>query len=65
MTNNEDAYATFNVKPLSKLGLRSEVHALRLASASDFWYSGGDAFQPKTFGYTGRPSTGNRGLVNV
>lgn len=63
--NNEDAYATFNIKPLAKLALRSEGHALRLASASDLWYSGGGAFQPNTFGYTGRPSNTNRGLANV
>ncbi|HEY3973544.1 MAG TPA: alginate export family protein [Candidatus Sulfotelmatobacter sp.] len=65
MMNNEDLYGTVNVKPFSKLGLRSEVHTLRLANAADFWYSGGGAFQPKTFGYTGRPSNGNRGLGNV
>jgi hypothetical protein len=65
MMNNEDVYGTLNVRPLSKLSLRSEVHALRLASASDLWYLGGGAFQPKTFGYTGRPSNGNRGLANV
>jgi hypothetical protein len=41
------------------------VHTLRLANAADLWYSGGGAFQPKTFGYTGRPSNGNRGLANV
>lgn len=65
MMNNEDLYASLNLRPLSKLGFRSEVHTLRLASASDLWYSGGGAFQPKTFGYTGRPSNGNRGLGNV
>jgi Alginate export len=65
MMNNEDLYATLNVRPLSKLSLRTEVHTLRLASASDLWYSGGGAFQPKSFGYTGRPSNGNRGLANV
>jgi alginate export protein len=65
MMNNEDAYATLNVRPLSKLSLRSEAHALRLASATDIWYLGGGAFQPKTFGYTGRTSNGNRGLANV
>jgi hypothetical protein len=65
MMNNEDAYATLNVKPMSKLGLRSEFHGLRLAKASDLWYSGGGAFQPSTFGYTGRPSNGNRGLASV
>ncbi|HEX3820725.1 MAG TPA: alginate export family protein [Candidatus Sulfotelmatobacter sp.] len=65
MMNNEDWYGTLNLKPVSKLALRSEAHALRLASASDLWYSGGGAFQPSTFGYTGRPSNGNRGLANV
>jgi hypothetical protein len=65
MMSNEDAYVTLNLRPVSKLSLRSEAHALRLASASDLWYSGGGAFQPKTFGYTGRRSNGNRGLANV
>ena len=67
MMNNEDAYATFNVRPASKLSLRSEVHSLRLANAKDLWYSGGGAFQAGTFGYTGRPNpgNGNRGLANV
>jgi len=71
MMNNEDWYGTLNLRPTSKLLLRSEAHALRLASASDLWYSGGGAFQPKTFGYTGRScgmtctSNGLRGLGNV
>jgi hypothetical protein len=65
MMNNEDLYASLNLRPVSKLALRSEVHTLRLANAADLWYSGGGAFQPNTFGYTGRPSNGNRGLANV
>ena len=65
MMNNEDVYGTLNLQPASKLALRSELHALRLANASDLWYLGGGAFQPATFGYTGRPSGGNRGLANV
>jgi len=65
MMNNEDAYAAVNVKPWPRLGFRSEGHALRLASAGDLWYSGGGAFQPSTFGYTGRPSGGRRSLANV
>lgn len=65
MMNNEDVYGTLNLRPVSKLSLRTEAHALRLASASDFWYSGGGAFQPKTFGYIGRPSNSHRGLGNV
>jgi hypothetical protein len=65
MMNNEDLYGSLNLRPTSKLAVRSELHALRLANAADFWYSGGGAFQPKTFGYTGRPSNGHRGLANV
>ena len=38
---------------------------MRLADAHDLWYLGGGAFQPGTFGYTGRPSNGHRGLANV
>jgi hypothetical protein len=65
MMNNEDFYGTLNLRPSAKLLLRSEAHALRLASPSDLWYLGGGAFQPHTFGYTGRPSNSNRSLANV
>jgi Alginate export len=65
MQNNDDFYASTVLQPNSKLSLRSELHALRLASAADLWYLGGGAFQPRTFGYTGRPSNGNRSLANV
>jgi hypothetical protein len=65
MMNDEDFYGALNVRPASKIALRSEVHALRLASAADLWYLGGGAFQPQTFGYTGRPSNGSRALANV
>lgn len=65
MMNNEDWYGTLNLRPASRLALRSELHAMRLAKAADLWYLGGGAFQPQTFGYTGRPSNGHRGLANV
>ncbi len=65
MINNEDFYGTLNLKPASKLSLRSEAHALRLANKADLWYTGGGAFQPKTFGYTGRPSNNFRSLAKV
>lgn len=65
MMNNEDFYATATLRLPRALVLRSELHALRLANAADFWYGGGGAFQPKTFGYTGRTSGGNRSLANV
>jgi hypothetical protein len=62
MMNNEDAYATLNLRPGPKLALHSELHGLRLADAADLWYLGGGAFQQGTFGYTGRPSNGSRNL---
>jgi hypothetical protein len=65
MMNNEDAYLTFNAQPLKQLSLSSELHTLRLASGTDLWYSGGGAFQPSTFGFTGRPSNAHRALGNV
>jgi hypothetical protein len=65
MMNNEDLYGTLNLRPASKLALRSELHGLRLASASDLWYSGGGAFQSGTFGYTGRPGNGSQSLATV
>lgn len=65
MENNEDFYGSLNLRPQKKLAMRSELHALRLANKNDLWYLGGGAFQPHTFGYTGRPSGGNVSLANV
>ena len=65
MMNNADLYATLNVRPAKRLAIRSEGHAMRLANSHDLWYGGGGAFQPKTFGYTGRPSNGHEALANV
>ncbi len=65
MMNNEDFYGISMFRLPHSLVVRSELHALRLASAQDLWYGGGGAFQPKTFGYTGRASGGNRSLANV
>jgi hypothetical protein len=65
MQNNDDFYASAVLQPASKLSFRSELHALRLGSGTDLWYLGGGAFQPRTSGYTGRPTNGNRSLANV
>jgi alginate export protein len=65
MENNEDFYGTAVLRFPRSLVARSEVHALRLADAKDLWYSGGGAFQPATFGYTGRASGASRSLANV
>ena len=65
MMNNEDFYGISVFRFPRSVVVRSELHAIRLANAQDLWYSGGGAFQPKTFGYTGRTSAGNRSLANV
>src|SRR5215467_13598670 len=65
MQNCDDFYGALVLQPASKLAIRSELRALRLANSRDLWYLGGGAFQPRTFGYTGRPSNGNRSLANM
>jgi hypothetical protein len=65
MENNRDYYGTAVLRFPHSLAVRSEVHALRLANAHDLWYLGGGAFQPHTFGYSGRASGGNGSLANV
>ncbi|MFN0084314.1 MAG: alginate export family protein [Blastocatellia bacterium] len=62
LMNNEDFFLQLQLKPHSKVGLRADAHYLRLASGKDLWYLGGGAFQQRTFGYIGRPGSGNRGL---
>ena len=65
MMNNEDAYGSAAFRLPHALAVRSELHALRLASPSDLWYGGGGAFQSNTFGYTGRAANGKRSMANV
>lgn len=45
--------------------LASELHRLRLHSSNDLWYSGGGAFEDRTFGFGGRPSGGRTDLAVV
>jgi hypothetical protein len=65
MMNNEDFYGLAVFRLPRSFAVRSELHALRLSNAQDLWYGGGGAFQPNTFGYTGRTSGGARSLANV
>jgi hypothetical protein len=65
MMNTEDAFGALILRPHAKVSLSSEYHALRLSNANDLWYSGGGAFQPWTFGYTGRATSGRRSLGNL
>lgn len=63
--NNIDAFGEVMLRPGKKLLLRSDVHGLWLSSSNDLWYSGGGAFQPWTFGFQGRPSSGHTKLANL
>jgi hypothetical protein len=65
LMNNDDIFGQVMLQPHRKLALRAEVHSLRLAARNDLWYLGGGAFQPWTFGYIGRPSSGGRGLATL
>ena len=65
MMNSTDAFGMLITRPHPKLTVSSEFHALRLSNANDLWYSGGGVFQPWTFGYTGRSTSGHRSLANL
>ncbi|HLK66640.1 MAG TPA: alginate export family protein [Bryobacteraceae bacterium] len=65
MMNTEDGFGILQLRPHPKVTVSSEFHALRLTNANDLWYSGGGAFQPWTFGYTGRATSGRRSLGNL
>ena len=65
LMNNQDAFAELILRPHTRLTLRSDFHWLRLAHAADLWYQGGGAYQPWTFGFSGRPSNGNRWLARL
>ncbi len=65
MMNTEDRFGALILQPDAKVTVSSEFHALRLSNANDLWYSGGGVFQPWTFGYVGRPTSGRRSLGNL
>lgn len=63
--NVQDAFASLQLRPGSRVALRTELHALRLAEGRDLWYAGGGAFEPETFGVAGRPAGGETALATV
>lgn len=65
MINNDDFQGVLMLRPHKSVTVRGEAHALRLASRHDLWYLGGGAFQPWTFGYIGRNTSGERALANL
>jgi hypothetical protein len=65
MMNTEDAFGALILRPHAKVTVTSSAHSLRLSSVNDLWYSGGGAYNPWTFGYTGRATSGRRSLANL
>ncbi|HLK49170.1 MAG TPA: alginate export family protein [Bryobacteraceae bacterium] len=65
MENNRDILGALIFRPHKNVTTSSEFHALALASATDLWYAGGGAFQPWTFGFTGRATGGAKSLANL
>jgi len=63
--NSQDEFAQVQVQPTEKLTFVTSAHWLQLANSRDLWYSGGGAYDDKTFGYAGRTSNGRSGLANV
>ena len=65
MMNTKDTFAMLSLRPHPKVTISSEFHSLRLSSVNDLWYSGGGVFQPWTFGYSGRSTSGKGPLGNL
>ncbi len=65
LMNIQDGMVELVLRPHPRVTVRSEAHTLRLANANDFWYQGGGAFQPWTFGYVGRATSGGRSLATL
>ncbi|MBZ5578190.1 MAG: alginate export family protein [Acidobacteriia bacterium] len=65
MENNRDLMGALILRPHKNVTTSSEFHALALSNPNDLWYSGGGAFQPWTFGYTGRAAGGAKSLANL
>ncbi len=65
MENSNDGFLQLMDSPSKKLELRSDLHFLRLASATDLWYQGGGAYDKNVFGFTGRPANLHNSFASV
>ena len=65
MMNTQDLLGALILRPRGPVTVSSELHSLRLSNAQDLWYSGGGVYQPWTFGYVGRSTSGKRSLGNL
>src|SRR5439155_20542032 len=65
MMNNRDRFGIVTLRPHARITVSGEFHALRLSNRNDMWWAGGGAYQPWTFGYSGRATGGRASLANL
>ncbi len=65
MMNSKDEAIMLIDKPSPKLEIRTDMHFLQLTAPTDFWYSGGGAYDNKAFGFTGRPGNNHGSFSNL
>lgn len=65
LSNTTEVFATAALRPHRLAMVRAGARRVRLSESADLWYLGGGAFEDETFGYTGRPSGGARGLSTI
>jgi hypothetical protein len=65
MMNINDEMGSLVLRPLKKVTTSSEFHSLKLSSGNDLWYAGGGAYQPWTFGFSGRATGGATSLGDL
>ena len=64
-SNTTEVFATATLHPYPVATIRAGARRVRLSESADLWYVGGGAFEDQTFGYTGRPGGGARGLATI
>jgi len=66
LMNNQDFFLQLMLKPHEKVSCRTDFHNIRLHEENDLWYFGAGATRrDRIFGYGGRPSLGNKSLLNL
>ena len=58
MMNTEDGFGALILRPHQRSRYRANFTRCVSAARNDLWYSGGGVYQPWTFGYTGRSTSG-------
>ena len=63
--NTTEVFTDLTVRPHDRVTVRAGARGVRLSEPADLWYVGGGPFEDETFGYSGRPSGGGRGLATI